>query len=66
MVSTKKADPQLTSEGECRLSHLSSILSTIFREFPQLVVFLTALLHALPQLIECSVGLCIGWDDPRA
>jgi hypothetical protein len=38
--------------------------STGFREFPQLVVLLTALLQALSQLIECSVWLCIGCDDP--
>src|SRR5258706_5193235 len=52
------------SKAKTGLDTQAQFLSTGFREFPELVVFLTARLHALPQLIECSVGLCIGCDDP--
>jgi hypothetical protein len=47
-----------------QLGSMAQFLSTGVRECSQFVVFLTALLHALPQLIKRSVGLCIGCDDP--
>src|SRR6478752_6062035 len=50
--------------GLMQLGSMAQFLSTGVRECSQFVVFLTALLHALPQLIKRSVGLCIGCDDP--